>query len=317
MAEIGLAPYAGTSFELPYGKQSKDFTNLIGVVKSTRPAAQPLIIAAHYDSAIEAPCADDNAAAVAIALSAAEILRATELTRDAVIAVFDAEEPPHFQTPNMGSIRFYEDYAVKTGVHAAVVMDLVGHDVSVPAQYLAGAGFLGLIAGCLPGLASRDVALPVIKDICFLTGTESHPDLMGVLDSVAKPESLRIVPTLNKYIGDISDQGVFRRNGIPYLFLSCGRWRHYHAPTDTPDRLNYTKMDRILNYLVDITCAVANQTFSQTPGIPPDTVDFEIRYLRQACGAFYPAVLKMLGTKELRSRQDIDALVYNLLSVGL
>jgi hypothetical protein len=31
----------------------------------------------------------------------------------------------------------------------------------------------------------------------------------------------------------MSDHGIFRENGVPYLFLSCGRWPHYHRDTDT------------------------------------------------------------------------------------
>ena len=46
-------------------------------------------------------------------------------------------------------------------------------------------------------------------------------------------------------------------NGVPYLFLSCGRWRHYHAETDTPEKLNYAKMERMMQYLVALTDAVA------------------------------------------------------------
>ena len=44
---------------------------------------------------------------------------------------------------------------------------------------------------------------------------------------------------------------------MPYLFLTCGRWQHYHQPTDTPDRLDYAKMGRIRDYLVRLTEALA------------------------------------------------------------
>ena len=43
----------------------------------------------------------------------------------------------------------------------------------------------------------------------------------------------------------MGDHGVFRRNDVPYLFFSCGRWEHYHQPSDTPDRLNYEKMEHV------------------------------------------------------------------------
>jgi peptidase M28-like protein len=81
------------------------------------------------------PSADDNAAAVAIALSSAAALGATPRARDIVIALFDAEEPPYVR--NMGSVRFCASRADARGFHAALVLDLVGHDFALPLPDLA------------------------------------------------------------------------------------------------------------------------------------------------------------------------------------
>ena len=88
--ELGLVPYSGDSFCLPYRDRDEEFINIVGVLKSDRSRRKPVLIGAHYDSVIDAPCADDNAAAVAIALMAAEILGKTPLERDVAIAIFDA-----------------------------------------------------------------------------------------------------------------------------------------------------------------------------------------------------------------------------------
>ena len=71
LEEIGCEPYQGTSFELPYQRNSIAFYNVVGVVRGNDPKLPPLLVGAHYDSVIAPPCADDNAAAVAIALAAA------------------------------------------------------------------------------------------------------------------------------------------------------------------------------------------------------------------------------------------------------
>ena len=63
-----------------------------------------------------------------------------------ILAFFDAEEPPHFLQPTMGSIRFYEDQ-LQDEIHCAVIMDLVGHDVPVQG----------------------------LEDLLFITGMESDP----------------------------------------------------------------------------------------------------------------------------------------------
>ncbi|MHC4742606.1 MAG: M28 family peptidase [Planctomycetota bacterium] len=317
MGELGLEPYGAEGFELPYRAVGEDFVNIVGVVRSGKTDKKPVLIGSHYDSVIDAPCADDNASAVAISLSAAKILSGTDLARDVIIAIFDAEEPPHFRQETMGSIRFYKDQMNAEGLHAAIVMDLVGHDVMTPSELLDSVPVFGQLAKRLCRGDSEDVALPIIRDLFFLTGVESHPAMPHIVGSVKAPAKLRPVCTLNKYIGDISDHGIFRVNHVPYLFMSCGRWRHYHSPTDTPKRLNYAKMERIMRYLVAVTDAVSRDELDgESPG-DNDTSAFEIRTLKEALGPILPILLKALGVKKMETRQDIDKLAEGLLSLGL
>ena len=318
MEELGLEPFEGDSLELPYARDGEDFVNLVGVVPGSSPSAKPVLIGAHYDSVIPAPCADDNAAAVAIALAAAEFLSKKKLRRDVVIAIFDAEEPWHFQEPSMGSIRFYHDHAQERGVHAALIMDLMGHDVVVPAEMLDMVPWLGRLGQVLlPRVGKEDVAIPGVRDLFFVTGAESHPNLAGLVDSVRVPRRLRLIATLNQYVGDMSDHGVFRSHGVPYLFFSCGRWRHYHVKTDTPEKLNYAKMARMTQYLVAIAETLAGTELAPHLDGPVDTADFEIRRIKRASGIALPHVLKLLGVEKLETRADITTLAQRLMGMGL
>src|SRR5688500_2644493 len=81
---IGLSPYRGDTLALPYRASGQDFCNLIAVAPGRNPSLAPILIGAHYDSVIAAPCADDNAAAVAIALAAGHHFRAQPLDRSVV-----------------------------------------------------------------------------------------------------------------------------------------------------------------------------------------------------------------------------------------
>jgi hypothetical protein len=139
LAETGLTPYRDGAFALGYRntRAGVESYNLVGVVPGRDRGLPPVLVGAHYDSVIAAPCADDNAAAVAIALAAAEALGSGDRARDVVIALFDAEEPPYFLGPAMGSVRFCEDQADGRGFHAAIVMDLVGHEFALPRPELA------------------------------------------------------------------------------------------------------------------------------------------------------------------------------------
>jgi len=293
LRDLGLKPYRGSSFGMAYRDAERKFFNLVGVIPCGNGTRPPVLIGAHYDSVIDSPCADDNAAAVAIALAAAAQLTGQKLNRDIVIALFDAEEPPHFLEESMGSIRFYEDQMRPEGVHAAIIMDLVGHDVTLP----------------FPGV---DKVRPGLKNLICMTGAESHAEVAGV---VSRQDFGQLVPvaTLNSNVGDMSDHHVFRKHGVPYLFLSCGRWEHYHQESDTPEKLNYAKMALITSLLVDLTIGLAAAPLehrSPKPGTIPecDTQELELRFIREAFGPLLPTVLGAVGLQRLETRKDLDLL---------
>jgi hypothetical protein len=289
LAEIGLPPYRGGSLALPYEWDDIPFTNFAGVVPGRDRSLAPLLIGAHYDSAIPAPSADDNGAAVAICLALADLaMKQGGFERDLIVAIFDAEEPPYFQGDPMGSIRFAKDQLDDRGVHFAMIYDLVGHDVP----------------------------MPLFKDLLFVTGAESHPELPALLEGIALPKKLRLIAALNRYVGDMSDHGVFRKSGVPYVFFSCGRWEHYHQPTDTPDRLNYAKMARITALSFEVLRKTDAATLAPSSE-NPDPVAFEAATFHRSTGRLFPLLCRWAGVKDLSRRADLDALAGKLLSTGL
>ena len=281
LAELGASQYSGDSLLQPYGPEVSRFANIIATIPGTDPAKEPILLGAHFDTCGDIPGADDNAAAVAILLGVAESIQKTVCDRSVVLAFFDAEEPPYFQTSMMGSIRFYEDQ--RTGpVHAAIILDLVGHDVPVEG----------------------------LEDLLFITGAESDPGLeMAVRHS--EPESgLRTVPTLNSYVGDLSDHHIFRENERPYLLLTCGLWEHYHMPTDTPDKLSISKIEAVANYVVTLTESLCKSSLDG-PFLGNETLTTEIYFLKKN---IMPTLRSLGVSLPLNSRTDIDRLVTLLMS---
>ena len=319
LQQIGCVPYSGDSFRLPYEDEGIDFTNIVGVIPGKDRSLQPLLIGAHYDSVIDAPCADDNAAAVAIALAAGEIAADLgNLDRDLIIAIFDAEEPPHFQTYSMGSNRFYEDQMKPEGVHAALVMDLVGHDVCFPAECLGQVPGIGSLLDKIPGLADKDINVPLMSNLLFVTGTESNAGLIDIVGEHHSPKGLKVLPTLNNYVGDMSDHGIFRKNGVPYLFLSCGRWAHYHMPSDTPDRLNYKKMAHITHYTCNLLAGMdAKEMTRGDVEQYHDTLELEASQLKKVLGPVHNIALKKMGISAITCRDDMTQFANSLMNAGL
>jgi hypothetical protein len=307
LQDIGCLPYTGGSFELPYGPETESFCNLVGVVPGKDRSLPPVLIGAHYDSVIKAPCADDNAAAVAITLMLGELFRESSPPRDILLVIFDAEEPPYFCSEQMGSIRFFEDQMKPEGVHAAMVMDLVGHAIELP-------------IGKPPGLKSGgtlEMQYPGLSNLLFITGAESHPHWEQLIEQAEASRRLPVVFSLNQYVGDMSDHGIFLKNRVPYVFLSCGRWKHYHQPSDTPDRLDYGKMTLITRYAEKLIQAVAETESLQRSKQDCDTTALEIRHIQDSFGPVLPLMLEKFGIKRLETRRDIDKFAGGLLARGL
>ena len=309
LSERGLAPYRGSTPRLEYRSGAMHGVNLAGVVAGRDRSLPPLLLAAHYDSVLHSPCADDNAAAVAISFEIAASLAdgaAEPLQRDLVVLLFDAEEPPYTGTDRMGSIAFYHQQMDARGVHALVVQDLTGHQVGMPS-------------------GGRELRLPLIRHLVFAMGAESHPALAAVLAGMPRHRALRLVAAPNRHVGDVSDHLIFRRQAVPYLFFSCGRWRHYHQPTDTPDRLDYRKMARLARHLTALVRGLDRTQLPRRgpPGIagPPTyeeaTVDMELTLMRRAFGPYLPLLLRRAGVSRLRGRADLELIAKKLVGGGL
>jgi Peptidase family M28 len=50
-------------------------------------------------------------------------------------------------------------------------------------------------------------------------------------------------------IPPLSDYAAFWQRHRPFVFLTAGRWRHYHTPSDTPEKLDYAKMAATARWL--------------------------------------------------------------------
>ena len=274
--DMGIAPYLPGGFEASYSSDDQEFSNILAAVPGKDLFLAPVLLGAHYDTCGSLPGADDNAAAVAVLLEVADRIRVDPTDRSVIVAFFDGEEPPHFLSPSMGSIRFFEDQRL-SDIHCAVIMDLVGHDVPVPG----------------------------LEDVLFVTGMETDSVLGEVIQSCKVDEAIRVLPTLNRYVGDMSDHHIFRTNQVPYLFLSCGMWPHYHQDTDTPEKLNYGKVQAIARYLDSLTRTVSARGMAgKFEGY--DSTAIELRYIKDVLSPPFTAMGIPLS---LNGRGDIDRLI--------
>lgn len=190
-----------------------------------------VLVAAHYDhlGVVDGEImrgADDNAAAVAILVDVARSLVAHRAAgRGVIIAAFDAEEPPHFLTPAMGSEHFARHPTVPLDrIDMMVCMDLVGH--ALGSEYTPAS----------------------IRNTVLALGAERSPltrEMVATIDVpgvVVRPVDAEVIPPL-------SDYHAFWMRERPFLLLTNARSRIYHTPQDVPALLAWDKMTSTARWL--------------------------------------------------------------------
>jgi hypothetical protein len=303
MKLIGLKPFRGKSYELRYelphpsNRKLTKFTNLVGVIPGKDRSLPPILLGAHYDSVIDAPCVDDNATSVAHNIMLAEHYSKQPLNRDLIIAFFDSEEQPFFMKKSMGARRFYEDYCSKIDFAAVIVTDLVGHnptdvDLLVPPAVMA--------------------LLPHLKNLIAVFGAESDGTFPYIVEAASREtKNLRVLASLDEYTGSPSDHAPFASAGQPFLFLSCGRGRHYHSPQDTMEWINFEKLAHTTRFISDLVDRI-DHTPTSADHAPTDPFDIEMRMIRKAIGPALPIALKYLRIGMPKTREELTQLVDDL-----
>jgi hypothetical protein len=209
--------------------------NLIARIPGRDPDKPQVLIGAHYDS-FDGPGADDNASGVAVLLELAARLAGQRPECPVTLAAFVNEEPPFFQTDEMGS-RVYARQASARGERIALMLSLemLGYyDQRLFSQrypplfgpfYPNQGTFIGLVGKPGTGRLLRRFADG------FRHGT-AFP-----LERVA---TFRFIPGI-----EWSDHWSFWQEGYPAAMLTDTaflRNPHYHGPADTWETLDYGRM---------------------------------------------------------------------------
>jgi len=199
--------------------------------------------------------ADDNGsgavALLAIAEAYAKAAAAGQRPRRSVLfAAFNSEE----RGPLMGSWGYTEAPAVPLDRTVAMInMDMIGRNEEVPEN--GGARFRGLPV---------QTAASNANTVTLLGWSRS------TLTSAVERANARYKLTLKKnYDNNISqlvrrsDSWPFLQHGVPAIWFHTGLHPDYHLTTDTADRINYEKMERIAKLVHQLTWDLA-----QSPSRP-------------------------------------------------
>ncbi len=217
-------------------------------------AAQEIIVlGAHYDSFAATPGANDNASGVAALLEIARLLAGNSWPRSVRLVAFANEEPPFFYTQAMGSA-VYASRARQRGeqIEAMLALETIGWYTDQPASQQYPFPFslfypdTGNFIGFVGNLSSRRL---VRRALGAFRASTAFPS-----EGVAAPGGMMGVHW--------SDHWSFWQAGYPAIMITdtaLFRYRHYHAATDTPDRLDYPGLARVTRGLADVVAGLAGK----------------------------------------------------------
>lgn len=222
-------------------------------IKGNKKPDEIIIVGAHYDTVVGTPGADDNATGVAALIEMARLLQNKSLARTVRFVAFVNEEPPFFRTEKMGSYQYARRCRdLDENVVAMYSLESLGYYSDEPNSqkypplfdliYPDTGNFIGFVGN----LKSR----PLVREsVRLFRDTTSFPS-----EGVAAPPW---VPGV-----DFSDQWSFWQHGYSGVMVTdipIFRNPHYHMRTDTPDRIQYDRLARVVGGVAQVVEHIATQ----------------------------------------------------------
>ena len=218
------------------------------------PGASPqvILVGAHYDSVYDCPAANDNGSGVAALLEIARALKTESLKHTLRFVAFTNEEPPFFTTNEMGSM-LHADNCKKRGdkIAAMICLETIGYFTNEPNSQKFPHSAFGLIYPTTGNFIS------------FVSNVQSAKLLNRCLTAFRKsvkfPSEGISVPSEIKGV-DFSDQRSFWKHGYPGIMITDTafyRYPHYHEQTDTPDKIDYENLARVVTGLIGMVRSLA------------------------------------------------------------
>ncbi|MBC8107037.1 MAG: M28 family peptidase [Anaerolineae bacterium] len=224
-----------------YNVDGKDVRNLSVEIGGRVSPEQIVIVGAHYDAVHDCPAANDNGSGVAATLELARRFAGFEPNRTLRFVFFVNEEPPYFQTEQMGSLVYARACKARNeNIVAMFSLETIGYFDDTPGsqKYPAPLGMFypdrGNFIAFVGNFTSRQF---VRESVASFRAKAQFPSEGGTL-----PESLPGVGW--------SDHWSFSQVGYPALMITDTapfRYPHYHTPQDTIDKIDFDRMTRVVS----------------------------------------------------------------------
>jgi hypothetical protein len=214
--------------------------NIEAELRGADRAGEIVVVGGHYDSIAGAPGANDNATGAAAVVEIARRLAKRSFPRTLRFVCFVNEEPPFFQTDRMGS-RVYARRCKARGERIAAMLSLetIGYysdekgSQPYPFPFSLFYPDTGNFIGFVANLASRGLVRRCVGSF------RRH---------AAFPSEGASAPGWITGLG-WSDHWSFWQEGYPAVMVTdtaTFRYPHYHLASDTPDRVDFDRLARVV-----------------------------------------------------------------------
>lgn len=201
--------------------------NVVGWIKGTKFSEKFILISAHYDHVGRNEKgtyygADDNASGTACLLALANYFRQHPLPHSIIFAAFDREE---------------------SGLQGAF-------------SYVQSLNSSGQLANIKLNV-NLDMIARSDSDELFVAGVKHYPALRYIVEKARKHANVKLLMghdfgTKRDDWTRLSDQYAFHKQNIPFLFISVEDHADYHQPTDTVDRINFSRYIENCNVILKL-----------------------------------------------------------------
>ena len=255
---VAAVPLAGSRVEVTASvrRTTVPNRNVVGLIEGADAERRDewIVIGAHYDhdgadGSVVYNGADDDASGVAGLIEIAEAYRAAARggdrpRRSILLAAWNSEEQGL-----LGAWAYTEAPLHPLARTVAVVnMDMIGRDEEVPRG--GGARFRGLE----PQSAADN------RNAVNVLGYSRSPDLRRAVERANRATGLDVRFRYDDSASNLlrrSDQWPFLHRGVPAIFVHTGLHPDYHTERDTPEKLRYDKMARIVRMVHQLSWDLA------------------------------------------------------------
>jgi Zn-dependent M28 family amino/carboxypeptidase len=241
LADAGYDPK-----RLAFASGERDVANVEATHPGGARAKEVVVVGAHYDSAMDAPGADDNASGVAAMLAIARTFSRRSPSRTIRFVAFTNEEPPHFWQKTMGSLVYAKSCRERgDDVVAMLSLESIGYYRDEPGSQK------------YPPIVR--LLYPDRGDFLAFVGNVSSRGL--VRDAIRTFRATRKLPSegaaMPSFVEGVgwSDQWSFWQVGYDGVMITdTAPFRNpsYHTPHDTPDTLDYERLARAVSGLTEV-----------------------------------------------------------------